>query len=193
MATVTTTRTPAELAQVVKDAIAAIDALEKGLGITAPSLSPTMKRHTARYRKGGDAVISTIGSIVAQNRLEFPRTPVSEMRNLMAIADTIERLRSRTALLQIHLAAMIFSARASAWQTAMQYYALLKRVARKNGEIRKTLEPVAKFMSMHDPRKKRQVGEPTRPAQRAAKKAAKVLERSPAAAEVGRKKQRAGG
>jgi hypothetical protein len=197
MATVTASRTPAQLAQLVKQAIAEIDALEEGLGVTAPNLSAAAKRRTARYRKGGSKVISTIGSIAKQNGLELPRIPVSEMSDQMAIADAIESLGWRVTSLQSRLANVVFSARAGAWQTAMQYYALLQRIARRNAAIAKALEPVTKFMSVHDPRRKRQVGDPTRAQERAVKKAAKVLARNPAAVDVAaaqaaKRKQRSG-
>jgi hypothetical protein len=182
MRTVKATRTPAELTRAVSRAIQALDALQQELGITAPTLSSAMKRHTARYRKGGHKVISTIGSVASQQRVDFPGSPVSEMRDQLAIADAIDALATRVEKLKLYLDNFVFSARADAWQTAMQYYALLRRMARTNGEIAVALEPVTKFMSMHDPRGKRQVGEPTRPQVRAVKRATKVLEGHPATA-----------
>ena len=182
MLTVKVTRTPAELTRAVDRAIQAVDALEQELGIKAPRLSPTQKRHTARYRKGGHKVISTVGSVASQQRVDFPGSPVSQMIEQLAIADAIEALGSRVEKLQLDLANVVFSARADAWRTAMQYYALLRRMAQNNREIAAALEPVTKFMSMHDPRGKKPVGELTRPQTRALKKAVKVLERDPATA-----------
>jgi hypothetical protein len=191
MAAVTVNRTLADLTRAVQEAIATIDALEKGLGVKAPNLSPASKRRTARYRKGGDKVISTIGSVALQQRLDLPRMPVSEMADQLQIASTISSLLLRVTILGATLGNIVFSARADAWQTAMQYYALLQRVARRNTQVAAALEPVTRFMSVHDPRRKRQVGDPTRPQERAVKKAQRTLARlPPAAIEAANKKKR---
>jgi hypothetical protein len=175
MPTIAVSHTPAELRRVVQEAMAAIEALEQGLGIKAPTLSAAAKRRTARYRKGGDQMIATIGNIARHNRLEAPRMPVSQMTDLLKIATAIEGLNQRVTKLQLKLSTAVFCARAEAWQTAMLYYALLQRVARRNAEITAALAPVKKFMSVHDPRPKRQPGEPSRAQVRAAKRAQKVL------------------
>jgi hypothetical protein len=175
MPTVTVKHTPEELARVVEEAVAAIQALERGLGIKAPNLTASGKRRTARYRKGGAKMIVIIGNIARQNHLEAPLLPVSQMADSLSIAAALERLGDSVTILQARLATAVFCARADAWQTAMQYYALLQRVARRNSGVAAQLEPVKKFMSVHDPRPKRQPGEPSRTQVRAAKRAQKVL------------------
>ena len=194
MPKVSASRTPAELASAVQRAIADLDALDEDLGIVVPKLSPSMKRHTARYRKGGEKLIAILGNLARQQGVDFPSSPVSEMTEQLAIANALEALTMRVTVLQTHLGNAVFSARASAWQSAMQYYALLRRMARSNRELAAALEPVKQYMSMHDPRGKKVVGEPSRRTERAVKKAQKVVARYPeAAAEMVARKKKSGG
>lgn len=101
--------------------------------------------------------------------------PVSDMADQLAIAKAVQALITRLTTFQAHLSNAVFSARADAWQIAVQYYALFQRLARSNRKVATQLEPVRKFMSVHDPRPKRDVGDPTRAQVRAAKRAQKVL------------------
>lgn len=194
MPRVTANRTPAELTSAVNRAIADLDALDEELGIVVPKLSPSMKRRTARYRKGGSKLIAILGNVARQQGVDFPSSPVSEMMEQLAIANALEALAMRVTVLETHLGNAVFSARATAWQSAMQYYALLRRMARSNRELATALEPVKQYMSMHDPRGKKVVGEPSRRTERAVKKAQKVVARNPAAAaEMAAKKKKSGG
>jgi hypothetical protein len=181
MRTVSSTRTASALALAVKDAMAKLEELERELGISAPTLSPVQKKHTARFRKGGDKVIATLANVATQSGTTVGALPVSEMTDLLAMADSIVRLRQCVGKLDGMLGSFVFTARATAWSTAMHYYALLQRMAKRNGEIAKTLEPVKKFMSVHDPRPKRAVGDASRSAERAVKKAQRTLAGAPKA------------
>jgi hypothetical protein len=158
MRTVSSTRTPAELALAVRKAIATLHALEKDLGISAPNLTARQKQRTARYRKGGDSVIGTLSAVATQSGATVGTLPVDEMHDMLAMAKSVDELRLKLSIFDAHLSAFAFSARAAAWSTAMQYYALLQRMAKRNGNIAEALAPVTKFMSMHDPRRKRAAG-----------------------------------
>jgi len=182
MATVSSTRTPADLALAVKKAVAALADLQKELGVSAPSYTAKQKRRTARFRTGGESVIATIANVATHTGTTVATLPLDEMKDLLAMATSVERLHLHVEKLDKDLSAFVFGARAAAWSTAMQYYALLQRMAKRNGNIAKLLEPVKKFMSVHDPRPRRVEGEPSRATQRAVKKAKKAIARLPPAA-----------
>jgi hypothetical protein len=174
------TKTPsaAQLAESVEKAVAALDALEKGLGITAPPISAVVKRHTARFKKGGDKVVAVIGDLAGAKGLESGVLQVAQMNEQLATGAALMPLVLRLAKLSARIDDIIFGQRAAAWKTAMDFYAILQRQARSDAGIARGLQPVTKFMSMHDPRKKRPPGGPTRASEKSAKKAVAVLERN---------------
>lgn len=166
----------------MKKAIATIKALQKELGIVGPNLTAKQKRLTARYRTGGNRVIATISDVARHTGTTVGTLPLDEMSELLAMATTVEELRSHLGDFDKRVSDFVFSARAAAWSSAMQYYALLQRMAKRNGTIAEMLQPVKKFMSVHDPRARRVEGEPSRASQRAVKKAKKAIARLPPAA-----------
>jgi hypothetical protein len=164
----------AALEAYVQQTVQALDALEQALGADPP-LSPKDKLHAPKLRKGGAKTVSQIGSLATQNQLESAALPVAVMLGLLCKADALRPLAARLAAFTTHVADQIFAAQSSAWDMAMQYYALLQRRARAEAELAAALEPIAQFFAYRHPSKKAPVGSPTKRQRRAAAKAKRTL------------------
>jgi hypothetical protein len=156
-------------------ALAALDAAESALAITDPPLTPKEKRHAAKLRKGGEKYVVQIGSLAAQYKLETAAMDVATLPVLVGKADALQPLADRLAALGKRVGDCIFAAQSQAWDTGMQYYALLKRVAKSNGELATALQPVTDFLAYRHPSTKPAPGQPTTRQVNAAKKAQQKL------------------
>jgi hypothetical protein len=163
----------AALAALVAQAITQLDAIEASLG-TDPPLSATEKRHAARMRKGGQQVITTIGTLATQNDLESRALQVAPMTTDVGQATALQPLANRLAPLVQHVNDLIFTAQSSAWESAMQFYALLQRRAVSDGQLAKALQPVTQFFAARHKTVKAP-GTPTKPQKKATTKALKTL------------------
>ncbi len=145
----------AQLVQSVKAAVAALDAIEKSLGFSVTPMSGSDKRHTARFKKGGEKVVEVVGNMATQHDLESGALKVAPMKEQLATANALSPLVTRLSLFSGMVDEVVFAQKAAAWQTAMRFYAMLRRIARNDNTVAVGLKPVTQFMSMHDPRRKR--------------------------------------
>lgn len=164
----------AALAAFAQQAVATIDTIAGGLG-NDPTLSPKDKRRAAKFRKGGEPIVGTIGNLATQQQLESPALPVATMLALLgratALAPLVNRLASFVALVND----IAFAAQSQAWAMALQYYALLHRRAKSDTKLAAALQPVTDFLAYRHPSNKPAVGSPTKRQVNAAKKAQRTL------------------
>jgi hypothetical protein len=163
----------ATLAALVQQAITQLDAIEATLG-SDPPLTPTAKRHSLRMRKGGATILATIASLAEQNDLESPAMQVAPMTAAAGKASALQPLANRLAPLVQHVNDLIFAAQSSAWESGMQFYALLHRRAASNTQLASALQPVTQFFAYRHPTAKA-AGTPTKPQKKATKKAVATL------------------
>ena len=136
----------AALAAVVQQAVAQLDAIEATLG-SDPPLTPIEKRHAARMRKGGEPVLATIGTLATQNGLESPAMQVAPMMAEAGKANVLQPLANRLVPLLQLVNDLIFTAQNSAWESGMQFYALLQRRAVSDAVLTTALQPVTQFFA----------------------------------------------
>ncbi|HEX3344482.1 MAG TPA: hypothetical protein VHS09_07900, partial [Polyangiaceae bacterium] len=162
------------LAAFAQQAVATIDAIAAGLG-TDPSLTPKDKIRAAKFRKGGEPIVSTIGDLAQQQNLEAPALPVATMLALLGQANALAPLANRLAAFVTLVEDIMFAAQSQAWGMALTYYALLQRSAKSNNKLATSLDPVTQFLQYRHPSTKPAVGQPTKKQVNAAKKAQKAL------------------
>ena len=163
----------AALAAVVQQAVAQLDAIEATLG-SDPPLTPTQKRHSLRMRKGGAQILAIIATLATQHDLESGAMQVAPMTAEAGKASALQPLANRlTPLVQL-VNDLIFAAQSSAWETGMQFYALLHRRAVSDAQLASALQPVTQFFAYRHPTVKAP-GTPTKPQKKATKKAVATL------------------
>jgi hypothetical protein len=148
--------------------------IEAGLG-DDPSLAPKDRRRAAKLRKGGGPIVTQVGSLASQQQLESPALQVATMLMLLGKAGALQPLVNRLAAFVKHVSDVMFAAQSQAWAMAMQYYALLRRRAKTDGELARALEPVTQFLAYRHPSTRAPVGSPTKRQVHAAKKAQHAL------------------
>jgi hypothetical protein len=163
----------AALAALVQQAVAQLDAIDATLG-DDPPLTPTEKRHAARMRKGGAAILATIATLATQNELESPAMQVAPMTEEAGKASALQSLSNRLAALTKHVDDLIFTAQSTAWEGAMQFYALLQRRAASDSALTTALQPVTAFFAYRHKAPK-PAGALTKPQKKATKKALDTL------------------
>jgi hypothetical protein len=163
----------AALASIVQTAISQLDAIESTLG-SDPALSATEKRHAARMRKGGAPILATIAALTTQNQLESPAMQVAPMTAEAGKASALQPLSSRLAALSKHVNDLIFVAQSTAWESGMQFYALLQRRAASDSELETALQPVTEFFASRH-RTAKAPGTLSKPQKKATKKAQATL------------------
>ena len=163
----------AALAAVVQQAVAQLDAIDATLG-SDPPLTPTEKRHAARMRKGGAAILATIANLATQHDLESPAMQVTPMTTEVGTASALQPLVNRLAALTTRVNNLVFTAQSSAWVSGMAFYAILQRQAATDTELTTALQPVTQFFAYRHPTVKAP-GTPTKPQKKATKKALDTL------------------
>jgi hypothetical protein len=165
----------AALEQYVQQTVSSLDAVEVSLGAD-PALSPAQKRHAAKLRKGGAAILGQIGNLATQQQLESPALQVSDMTISLGKAQALQPLADRLAAFSKHVNDVIFMSQSSALVIGQQFYALLQRRAKADSELAASLAPVLAFFARR-PEPKPQ-GSLTKPQEKATKKAMKTVKKN---------------
>jgi len=164
----------AALAAAAQQAVAMIATITASLG-DAPTLSPAEKRRAVRFRKGGGPIAATIGNLAQQQQLALPNVSVATMTSLLGRANAIAPLVSCLPGLVALVNNIAFAAQSQAWAMALQFYAVMQRLAKTDPQLAAALQPVTQFLGYRHPSTKPAVGQPTTRQVNAAKKAQKKL------------------
>jgi hypothetical protein len=162
----------AALALFAQQTVAQFDTIEANLG-GDPPLSPAQKRHAAKLRKGGAAIIAQIGNLASQEQLESPALQVSSMTAALGKAQALQPLADRVTAFMKHIDDVIFTAESAAIVEAQQFYALLQRRALTDTELKAALAPVVTFFARKP--KPKVAGALTKLQTKATKKAVKTV------------------
>ncbi|MGD0529499.1 MAG: hypothetical protein ABSE49_30455 [Polyangiaceae bacterium] len=165
----------AALEQYVQQTIAALDAVEVGLGAD-PALTPNEKRHALKFRKGGDKIVGQIGNLAQQEQVDSAGLSVGDMEAMLGKAHALQPLFDRLAAFSKHVADVIFTSASGSMAMAQQFYALLQRRAKTDNELATAMAPVVTFFARKPAPKA--PGGLTKPQKKATSKAVKQLKKT---------------
>jgi hypothetical protein len=117
----------------------------------APALTPKDRARTSKLRKGAEKVIPTLLALSDRIGLSVPEHPTATIRANLDKVTTLAPIHESVVAAENHLGDSIFKARADVWEGATVHYTTLRRLARKNGEIRNSLAPVTEFFARKSP------------------------------------------
>jgi hypothetical protein len=167
-ATINSNATPnVALTQYVADTTAAIDKADAGLPAAAP-VTPSTSKRVLRPRKGAQAVMPQLASLLAQHGLDGPAIPVATMSACLQDAQTLGPLLVLVEDYARQLQSVIASKEGASWKIALHGYAALQRLSRDDETLAAALEPIAKFFAYRHPSTR--AGQPTKPEKRATRK-----------------------
>ena len=165
----------AALLAYVQQTVAALDTVEVGLGAD-PALTPALKRHVLKFRRGGDKIIGQIGNLAQQEQLDSPGLNVADMLSSLGKAQALQPLSDRVAAFAKHIDDVIFKSETDALAMGQQFYALLQRRALTDGELATAMVPVVTYFARKP--KPKAAGAPTKPQKKATAKAVKTLQKN---------------
>jgi hypothetical protein len=128
-----------------------LDTAEAQLGPEPVLTTATQKRRVSKPRKGFEKVLGMIAPVVTQHQLESPSLNVTGMLQRSDTAQQLMPLQTRLSKISSRVGNEAFNAQTDAWSMGLQFYSLLKRRAKGDGELAKTIEPLAKVFSYRHP------------------------------------------
>ena len=146
--TTTTTAAPnLGLSALVTQLSAALDAAEAQLGPEPTISTAAAKRHTGKPRKGADAMLVQLAPVVKQFGLDSTSLNTEAMLARHAVAQTLVPLQSRLQKISKRVGDEVFGAQTDAWDMGLQFYSLLQRRAKTDGNIAQAIAPLTKSFS----------------------------------------------
>ena len=133
---------------------------EASLGSEPLSLTALEKRHAAKFRKGGDKVVQTVGSLAEQHGMDSASLDSATMLARLDDARALAPLRKRVERVLKRLDDMIFHAHADSWRAALEFYALMQRRATTDGDLAVGRASVESFCASR--RRAASAGKPTK-------------------------------
>src|ERR1700722_16216261 len=134
--------TGAELRHFVKAVTAFLDNVENALGPAPAQLTTAEKRRAAKPRKGAAKILLSLAPVVQQHGLESAALSTDQMLSRHTDAETLQPLQARVSKLLKRIDDELFSAQGDAWELGLQFYALVKRRAKTDGELEANIEPL---------------------------------------------------
>jgi hypothetical protein len=165
----------AALAAAAQQAVATLVSAEATLGVGDSPLTSGDKRRSTKLRKGGEKYVAQIGDLAQKYQLETTAMQVLTMLTLLGKATALRPVLDQLTIFAKHITDTVFAAQSQAWDMALQYYAMLQRRAKTNGDLATSLQPIADFLSYRHRSTKAPPGSPTTRQVAAARKAQKAL------------------
>jgi hypothetical protein len=159
----------------VAGAVSQLGTLETTLGVDS-AITPAQKQRATKMRKGGEPIAAILGALAQQHQIESPALQVAPMTAALGKAAALQPLVAAVATFATRLDDMVFEAQSGAWATALQIYAVLRRMAGTNSALSTALGPVTAFMSYRHATPKAP-GQPTKRQERSIKKSVKNVKK----------------
>jgi len=139
------------LLALVKELTAILDGAEARLGPEPPALTTPEKRRRSKPRKGAERVLIMIAPIVQQHGLDSASLNTVDMLARYDAAQTLVPLKARLTKMFKRVDDELFNAQTDAWKMGLQFYSLLQRRAKDDGELAQNLEPLSKMFAYRHP------------------------------------------
>ncbi len=132
-----------ELAAFVQQVNTFLDTAEAKLGPEPAVTTSSQKRRIAKPRKGADKILPVLAPIIQQHHLESPALNTRDMMSRYQAAQALLPLMTRLQKMTKRVNDEAFNAQTDAWGMGLQFYTLMKRRARIDGQVAQSLAPLA--------------------------------------------------
>jgi hypothetical protein len=129
-----------EASKLVDQAVAAINP-------GGPGMTTTDRRRTTKIRTGGEKFIPLLAELAATYGITSPVHTIDEMSSLLEQVQKLVPLQRRVEVLLKLVEDTDLQANSDMWSAATFVYSVLKRMAKRDGNIALALEPLAEFFS----------------------------------------------
>jgi hypothetical protein len=135
--------TGADLVRIFEGVTAALDDVEASLGSTpSPDLTAVNKRRMSKPRKGATPMLLALAEVVQQHGLDSSALSADRMVARLEDAATLRPLQSRLEAILKRVEDELFNAQGEAWELGLQFYSLVKRRAKTDGELAANIQPM---------------------------------------------------
>ena len=139
------------LAKHVEESIKLLDKVATLVTVSESALTPLERKHSTKLKLGGETVVPVLAALADRFEVSIGGFPVSTMTEKMQLVQTLLPLLERAELLQTQLHDAVLHANAQAWDTATVLYSTLRRISRKDANVKATLAPVEEFFARRHP------------------------------------------
>jgi hypothetical protein len=140
-----------------------LHALQKKIEKFTIALSTEDRKHTLRFRPGGERIIALVGDLVTKHALQLPKVSVDAMKADLALSQRLAALDTAAQTFAQRIADTRLEAEAESWWAATAYYTALARMADAEPELANALRTVVDFFATGR-RSKKAAAEQTDPA-----------------------------
>jgi hypothetical protein len=133
-----------ELAKLVEE----LHALSKKTEKFTIALSTEERRHTLKFRPGGERIIALLADLVTKHKLQLPKVSVEAMKSDLELAQRLHTLETSATAFAQRIADTRLEAEAESWWAATAYYTVLARMADADAELADALQPVVEFFAL---------------------------------------------
>ena len=116
-----------------------------------PPLTATDRKRSVKLRKGGETVIPIVAALANQFGLKLPGHSVSTMQAQFNRAQDLIPLHKQMVIALKKVEDSIFLAQSESWSEATVHYSVLRRLAKKDGDLAKGLAPATQFFAARSP------------------------------------------
>ena len=114
-------------------------------------MTGTDRRRSAKLRKGGETVIPTVAALASQFGLTVPGHPTATMLAQLKQAQDLIPLHKQMVIALKKVEDSIFLGHSQSWASATVHYSMLRRLAKKDGDLAEALAPASQFFARKSP------------------------------------------
>jgi hypothetical protein len=133
-------------ADLLADAKALCDKITAMVG-PAAKLTQADYRRSTKLRKGGQGALPTIVALAEQTGLVVPSHPTKTIVEKMDLAESLVPLHKQLVIATKQIGDALFLAQSQSWSGATVHYTMLRRLAKKDGDLARALAPVIQFFA----------------------------------------------
>jgi hypothetical protein len=163
----------------IDEAVSLVDQARALVSDGSTPLTPKERQRLLKLRKGGEKLIPQIAALAKANGLELSSHPIDAMTAAMQTAQNHAQVLARSTVLLKTIEDNVLRAHAEAWDTATLLYSMLRPLAKRDGNVAKTLAPIKAFLALGK-RAETQAKAAEAKAAKAAAKAAKLAAKASA-------------
>ena len=144
--------------------LATINKLQQEIAPYGVGLTPDERRHTLKFRPGGETIVHALAVSVRKHDISLPGITADGMEADLSVAEQLKPVRDAVQSLYLFTDDTILEASSECWYAATAYYTTLTRMVSNFPDIKAVVTQVATFFATRR-RKKAQAAQQAEAAQ----------------------------
>jgi hypothetical protein len=128
--------------------VAAINKLRQDMAPYGVSLTPDERRHTLKFRPGGEPIVSSLAAAVREHNVSLPGITADGMQADLLLTQRMKPLRDAAETLCQFADDTMLEASSECWYAATAYYTALSRMVSSFPDLKATIGQIASFFGV---------------------------------------------